>query len=205
MQAGQLSWGCAGPCPKEKRSRPALAFSKASSVAGLCGKGLGLFSAPSDRGDFRHRAGGECGNKVFTEVFPPALPLMLVSLAPLLPCCLVFHGVDELPFSAAGAVKASPHSSAYESYQRRRARPRSLQLSLRPLILPLSGLQHCQGEQTLACAFGPLPQLLRRARCRSETSADISCNNPLRKPHSVTCEITSTTLAVACQHLSARL
>lgn len=82
----------------EKRSRSTPAFSKESSGAGLYLKGLGLFSVPSDRVEFRHRAGAERRSKVFTKLFPPALHLTLAFLAPLLPFCLVFHGAGEVHF-----------------------------------------------------------------------------------------------------------
>lgn len=82
----------------EKRSHSTPAFPKESSVAGLYLKALGLFSDLSDHGEFRHRAGGECRNKVFTMLFPPALHLTLAFLAPLLPFCLLFHGAGEIHF-----------------------------------------------------------------------------------------------------------
>lgn len=94
----------------EKRSHSTPAFSKESSVAGFSFKGLGLFSAPRDHREFKHRAGGESRNKVFTKLFPPALHLTLVFLAPLLLFCLIFRGAGEIHFLKQVLWKL-PHSA----------------------------------------------------------------------------------------------
>jgi len=91
----------------EKRSRSTPAFSKESSVAGLCLKGLGLFSAASDYAEFRPRAGGECRNKMFTKLFPPALHLTVAFLGPPLPFGLVFHAAAEIHFLKRGSFHST--------------------------------------------------------------------------------------------------